>query len=61
MQIDNFLGKSAFSVYQDFHARVFSKNITVLLTFATQQIIEKPGEPGRHSYGIKITQALSTM
>ena len=61
MEMENFSGKSALSVYQDFHARVFSKNITAMLTFATQQTIDKPSEPGRHSYRINFTQALSTM
>jgi hypothetical protein len=33
IEIENFTGKSVLSVYQDFHARIFSKNLTAMLAF----------------------------
>ena len=31
IQIENFSGKTVYSVYQDFHAKVFSKNLTMII------------------------------
>ncbi len=61
IEIENFTGKSVLSIYQDFHARVFSKNITAMLTFAAQERVEQSGAGRQHSYQINFTQALSTM
>ena len=61
IEIENFTGKSVLSIYQDFHARVFSKNITAMLTFAAQERVEQSCAGREHSYQINFTQALSTM
>jgi hypothetical protein len=41
IKVENFSGKSVLSVYQDFHARVFSKNLTSALAFPTQSKIDE--------------------
>jgi hypothetical protein len=61
IEMENFSGQSALSVYQDFHARVFSKNITAMLAFAAQERVEQTTEDRKHCYKINFTQALSTM
>lgn len=61
IEIENFTGKSALSVYQDFHARVFSKNLTGMLSFAAQEQVESSTAKRKQSYQINFTQALSTM
>jgi hypothetical protein len=61
IEMENFSGQSALSVYQDFHARVFSKNITAMLAFAAQARVEQTTEDRKHCYKINFTQALSTM
>jgi len=61
IEMENFSGQSALSVYQDFHARVFSKNITAMLAFAAQERVEQTTESRKHCYKINFTQALSTM
>lgn len=61
IEIENFSAQSELSVYQDFHARIFSKNITSMLTFAVQDSIEPATRYRKHSYKINFTQALSTM
>jgi len=61
IEIENFTGKSALSVYQDFHARVFSKNLTAMLTFTAQEQVELSTAERKQSYQINFTQALSTM
>lgn len=61
IEIENFTGKSVLSVYQDFHARVFTKNLTAMLAHPTRQAIERNSEHKAHSYQINFTQALSKM
>jgi len=61
IEIENFTGKSALSVYQDFHARVFFKNLTAMLTFTAQEQVELSTAERKQSYQINFTQALSTM
>ena len=61
IELENFSGKSSLSVYQDFHARTFSKNITSMLAFAAQSIVEETAGDKEHNYKINFTQALSTI
>lgn len=37
IEVENFSGKSPLSVYQDFHAAVFSKNITAMLVASAKE------------------------
>ena len=61
IEIENFTGKSVLSVYQDFHARIFSKNLTAMLAFPTRRDIEQNGQDKRHRYQLNFTQAVSKM
>jgi hypothetical protein len=61
IEIENFTGKSVLSVYQDFHARIFSKNLTAMLAFPTRLDIEQNGQNKRHQYQLNFTQAVSKM
>lgn len=61
IEIENFTGKSVLSVYQDFHARIFSKNLTAMLAFPTRQDIEQNNDDKLHQYQINFTQAVSKM
>lgn len=61
VELENFSGKSELSVYQDFHARIFSKNITSMLAFAAQPTVEETTDAKEYDYKINFTQALSTM
>jgi hypothetical protein len=40
IEIENFAGKSVLSIYQDFHAEVFSKNLASVLAFPTRSVID---------------------
>jgi len=61
IEIENFTGQSELSVYQDFHARILSKNITVMLAHAAQDSVEQKTGHRNLFYKINITLALSTM
>lgn len=59
LEVENFSGKSVLSVYQDFYAKVFSKNLTSVLAFPTREIIEQNSRTCKHPRQINFTQALS--
>jgi hypothetical protein len=61
MQLENFSGKSTLSVYQDFHAKVFSKNFTAIVANTTKDKIEKLSDHRNFQYQINFAQALSKM
>lgn len=57
--LENFTGKSVESIYQDFHAKIFSKNFTSILAFPTQKVIDQVYVKRKHPYQINFAQALS--
>jgi hypothetical protein len=59
IQIGNFSGKSVLSVYQDFHAKVFAKNLTWILASPTQNAIRNTRDEKMHEYQLNMTQAIS--
>ena len=59
IEIENFSGKSVLSVYQDFHAKVFSKNLVSALIYPTQAVIDKNTENCIYRYQRNFAQALS--
>ena len=59
LEVENFSGKSVLSIYQDFHAKVFSKNLTSVLAFSTREIIEQNSKTCKHLRQINFAQALS--
>lgn len=61
IEIENFSGKSVLSVYQDFHAKVFSKNLTSALIYPTQAEINRRTKNCRYRYKANFAQAISKM
>lgn len=61
IEIENFSGKSAESVYQDFHAKVFTMNLTAAITHPAQDVIASENGQKKYAYRINVTQALSKM
>ena len=61
IEIENFSGKSLLSVYQDFHAKFFSKkkNLISALIYPTQAIIDKNTENHIYRYKRNFAQVLS--
>ncbi len=59
IQIGNFSGKTALSVYQDFHAKVFAKNLTWILASPAQNAVKKASEGNKHERQLNMTQAIS--
>ena len=59
IEIGNWSGKSVLSAYQDFHAKVFSKNLTAMLAHSTIEQIKSRYHDLKYEYKLNITQALS--
>jgi hypothetical protein len=59
IEIENFSGKSVLSIYQDFHAKVFSKNLTSALVYPTQSVIDRNTENSIYRYKRNFAQTLS--
>ena len=59
IQIGNFSGKSELSVYQDFHVKVFSKNLIWVLASPAQEVVKNSSEGKKHEHQLNMTQAIS--
>jgi len=59
MELENFSGKSVLSVYQDFHAKIFSKNLVAILSSPVNIHLEDNCGKLKYVYHINFTQALS--
>lgn len=61
LQVENFSGKSVHSVYQDFHAKVISKNLTAVIATTTREEIIEKSRALKYDHQINFAQALSNM
>jgi len=61
VEIENFSGKSALSVKQDFYAKMVAMNLTALMAMAAQKTIEKKTQHHQLTYQINFAQAVSKM
>jgi len=61
IELENFSGKSAISVYQDFHAKVVMKNIVSILALPVNDMLAKDTNATRkYDHQVNFTQALGT-
>ena len=61
IEIENFSGKSVESVYQDFYAKVFAKNLTAILASTTSRDIDAVYKTRKYLYQINYAQAYAEM
>jgi len=61
VEIENFSGKSALSVLQDFYAKICASNLTALMVMAAQKITKRKTLNLKLKYQINFAQALSKM
>ena len=59
MELENFSGKSVLSVYQDFHAKIFTKNLVAILSSPVNTHLESNCDKLKYIYHVNFTQALS--
>jgi len=60
-EIENFSGKSALSVQQDFYAKIMAMNLTALMAMAAKKTITKTTRHLKLKYQINFAQAISKM
>jgi len=61
LEIENFSGKSCLAIAQDFHAKIFSCNLTAILVSGTDEMVKRVCENRRRKYKPNFTQALNRM
>jgi hypothetical protein len=61
IEIENFSGKSVESVYQDFYAKLFAKNLTATLASTTSKDIGAAYKNRKYVYQINYAQAYAEM
>ena len=61
VEIENFSGKSALSVKQDFYAKIVASNLTAFMVLAAQKQVSRNTNKHRRTYQINFAQALSKM
>lgn len=61
IQIENFSGKSVEAIYQDFHAKIFTLNLTAVLIHPVQEMAEMEYKNRKFKYHVNLSQALSKM
>ncbi|MGH8549063.1 MAG: hypothetical protein ACRERU_10795, partial [Methylococcales bacterium] len=61
LEIENFSRQSVLSIEPDFHAKVLTQNLTVLMAVPADEPVERNTAHRQHTYPINMTQALSRM
>jgi hypothetical protein len=57
--VENWSGRSVLSVYQDFHAKVFAKNLAAVLIHPVQDEVDRREAHRKYKYQVNWTQAIS--
>lgn len=57
--VEQWTGRSVMSVYQDFHAKVFSKNLASVLIHPVQEDLDQQENSRKYRYQVNWTQAIS--
>jgi len=61
VEVENFSGKSALSVKQDFYAKIVAMNLTAIISIAAQKKSDNKTQQRDFRYQINFAQALSKM
>ena len=59
IEVENWSGKSVLAIYQDFHAKVFTKNLTALLAQPAQKVVKQDSQGKKYTYQVNMTNAFS--
>src|SRR5690242_5549957 len=58
VEVENWSGKSSLTIRQDFHAKVFTLNLTAVLTRTDQQQVDEHHGGDNHPKQVNLTHAL---
>lgn len=58
IEMEAFTGQSVLSIYQDFYANVFAKNLVAVLSYPARAALDTAGIKNKHAHQINFTHAL---
>lgn len=61
VEVENWSGKSPLSIYQDFHAKVFTTNLTAILAVPAQAVVAQQSQVKQYTYQVNFAHLLSKM
>lgn len=61
IEVENFSGTSVLAVYQDFHAKAFTANLTAILAQPAQEVVSQDDAEKKYLYQVNRTNAISKM
>lgn len=61
VEVENWSGKSPLSIYQDFHAKVFTTNLTAILAQPAQAVVAQHSQTKQYTYQVNFAHLLSKM
>ena len=61
IEVENWSGKSTLSIYQDFHAKVFTANLTAILAHPAQTQVASQSQAKQYTYQVNFAHLLSKM
>ena len=61
LEIENWSGKTVESVYQDFHATIFAKNLAAILAQPAQEEVRKQSRKKKYIYKVNMTHLYATL
>jgi hypothetical protein len=61
VEVENWSGKSALAVYQDFHAKVFTANLAAILAQPAQREVAQQSQSKQYTYQVNFAHLLSKM
>ena len=60
-EVENWSGKSALSIYQDFHAKVFTSNLAAIFALPAQEQVAQQSQFKKYDYQVNFAHLLSKM
>ena len=61
VEVENWSGKSVLSIYQDFHAKVFTATLTALLAQPAQAVVAQQSQTKKYTDQVNFAHLLSKM
>lgn len=61
LEVENWTGQTVSAIYQDFHATVFTKNLTAILAHPAQQVVAQQQHPRKYPYQLNMANLFSKM
>lgn len=61
LEVENWSGTSVETIYQDFHATVFTKNLAAILAQPAQQVVHQQSLSKKHRYQVNMTNLISKL